>query len=334
MIEAVDNKFFKKDIDKVTCLLCKQYCKLKENQIGICGVNKNLNGKLVNLIYGQLVAKNIDPIEKKPLYHFLPGSKTLSIGTIGCNMQCPFCQNWHISQVRENSNAIEYTSPNTLINDAIKHNCKSIAYTYNEPTIFYPYAKDVATIAKENNIKNIFVTNGLESKEVIEDMKGNIDACNVDFKSINPEFYTKKLKAPFGILESMQLVKNMGIWLEITTLIVPGENDSEEDLNLMAKFISHNLGTETPWHISAFYPNYKMMDKSRTSVSILEKAYQIGIENGLKHVYIGNLGLKNSTICPKCNAVFIERKGYHISINNSSSGKCQRCNHSIYGIWN
>ena len=331
--ESVYNKFYKKEGDKITCLLCQHYCKLKNGQTGVCGANKNENGKLKNLVYGRLVAMHIDPVEKKPLYHFLPGSKSLSVGTLGCNMQCPFCQNWHISQVRESVNNTDYISPSNLVEMAIKHKCESIAYTYNEPTIFYPYARDTAMIAKTHGIKNIFVTNGIESKEVIEDMPGIIDACNVDFKSFNPDFYKKILKSPFGILDTMKLIKKKGIWLETTTLIIPGENDSEEELNQISLFIANELGTETPWHISAFYPQYKMHDKMATPIRLLEKAFDIGNKNGLKYIYIGNAGITNITKCPSCGIDLIKRKAYHILFNKITKGKCPACNTKIPGIW-
>jgi len=334
MPEFVNKKFYKVEGNKIVCLICQHYCKLKKGQIGICGANKNENGKLRNLVYGRLAALNIDPIEKKPLYHFLPGSKSLSIGTLGCNMQCPFCQNWHISQIRESVNNTEYIPPENLVQIAIKYNCKSIAYTYNEPTIFYPYARDTAFLAKEHGIKNIFVTNGIESKEVINDMIGIIDACNVDFKSINPHFYKKILKSPFGILDSLKQIKKSGIWLETTTLIVPGENDSDEELNQIADFIANELGTETPWHISAFYPQYKMTNKPSTPKKLLEKAFEIGTKKGLQYIYIGNLGLKNQTICPNCHSTLIERRAYQILVDNIDNGKCSNCGIEIPGLWN
>lgn len=334
MIKEVEKKFYKKNGHKIKCLLCQHFCNLNEDQIGICGVNKNINGKLHNLVFGNLVAKNIDPIEKKPLYHFLPGTKTLSIGTIGCNMQCPFCQNWHISQVKKNIDSNLFISPEMIVNEAIRANCQSIAYTYNEPTIFYPYAKQVALKAKKLELKNIFVTNGIESQEVLEDMKGVIDGFNVDFKSINPSFYKVKLKAPFGILDTLEIIKKLGMWLEVTTLLIPGENDSKEELNQISSFISNKLGAETPWHISAFYPNFKMQNKQRTSRNTIDKAFQIGQKNGLKHIYKGNLGLKNITICPYCNKNLVERAGYHVYNNQISKGTCPNCNAKILGIWN
>ncbi len=333
MPEFADKKFYKKEGDKIVCLLCQHYCKLKDGQTGVCGANKNEDGKLKNLVYGRLVALHIDPIEKKPLYHFLPGSESFSVGTLGCNMQCPFCQNWHISQVRKSVDTAEYISPENLVKTAVKYKCKSIAYTYNEPTIFYPFARDTAMIARKHGIKNIFVTNGIESKEVIQDMPGIINACNVDFKSFNPDFYKKVLKSPFGVLDTMKLIKKLGIWLETTTLIVPGENDSEAELNQIAGFIANELGTDTPWHISAFYPQYKMNDKIATPRHLLQKAYALGKKNGLKYIYMGNIGVTNTTFCPKCGTALIERKGYHIFFNKIINGKCPVCSTEINGLW-
>jgi len=334
MSKTVDPKFYRTEGDKITCLLCQHYCKLKDGQTGVCGVNKNEGGKLVNLVYGHLAAIHVDPIEKKPLYHFLPGTTALSIGTMGCNMQCPFCQNWHISQVRKSVETTTYTPPEALVQAAKDYGCKSIAYTYNEPTIFYPYARDTALLAKKEGIKSVFVTNGIESKEVIEDMAtGIIDACNVDFKSYNPDFYRKVLKAPFGILDTLKLMKEKGIWIETTTLIIPGENDSDEELSNIAKFIANELGTGTPWHISAFFPQYKMKDKHPTPVTLLEKARDIGKKHGLQFIYTGNVGLKNITYCPKCHTPLIERMGYFTKILDFDKGRCLKCGYHIPGIW-
>ena len=332
--QIVNSKFYKKLTDsKIKCLLCSHYCVLAKGKTGVCGVNKNINGILVNLVYGRIAAIHIDPIEKKPLYHFLPGTSVLSIGTIGCNMQCPFCQNWQISQEKIITQK-NIVSPEEIVNLALKHNTKSIAFTYNEPTIFYPYARDISLLAKKHHIKTIFVTNGIESEEVINDMAGIIDAVNVDFKAYDEKYYKRYLKAPFTVRENLQLMKKNGLWIEVTTLIIPDINDQEEHLTKIARFIAQKLGTETPWHISAFHPDYQMTNHQATPTESLIKAYNIGRKQGLQYIYIGNAGVKNITHCPHCQYNLIERVGYHIVYNKIINGKCINCQTKIPGIWN
>ncbi len=327
-------KFYETTSKGIRCLLCRHYCNLAEGQTGICGVNKNEGGRLKNLVYGKAAALNIDPIEKKPLYHFLPGSTALSIGTVGCNLQCPFCQNWQISQTGNIAFSKEVT-PRQLVDTALANGCKTIAYTYNEPAVFYPFARDVALPAKKQGIKNIFVTNGMESPEAIEDMKGIIDAFNVDLKSFNPAFYKKKLKGNLeGVLDTLKRIKEGGFWLEVTTLVVPGENDSEEELNDIATFIAAELGASTPWHISAFYPQYKMRDKIPTPLESLQRAYKAGRMNGLKYIYKGNVAEQGITYCPYCGQPLIVRNGYFVVKNEVAGGTCPYCNTKIDGVWN
>jgi len=325
--------FYRDEGDHIVCQLCRHYCKLKEGQVGVCGVNKNNNGKLENLVYGKVSAINIDPIEKKPLYHFLPGSKALSIGTVGCNFKCPFCQNWQISQTKDSSNSYNLT-PEQIVNLAIENECESIAYTYNEPTIFYPFAKDVALLAKKSGIKNIFVSNGFETPEIIEDMKGVIDAFNIDLKSFKQDYYKKVLKGTLeGVLDTLERVKKGGFWLEVTTLIVPGDNDSSEELTQIATFISKNLGVNTPWHISAFHPDFKVQDKEATSLEMLNRAYKIGKEARLEYIYMGNVLSDGITFCPKCGIELIKRVGYKVVENRLVDGKCYKCKEEISGVW-
>lgn len=325
--------FYTAGKSKITCRLCSHFCKLKQGQTGVCRVNKNENGSLKNLVYGFPVAIHSDPIEKKPLYHFLPGSTSLSLGTMGCNMHCPFCQNWHISQKSHIEQTKNPVSPEEIITAAIKSKCDSVSYTYNEPTIFYPYARDIAIEAKKHGLKNVFVTNGIASADVINDMAGLIDACNVDLKSSQKEFYKKLLKAPFTVLDSLKLMKRLGIWIEITTLIIPGENDKQSIFSEIADFIANELGLETPWHISAFHPEFKMLDKSRTPQQSLVSAYETGAKKGLNHIYIGNSTFRNITSCPKCGAVVLERIGYSTYFNYKIPGNCPECNYKIKGIW-
>ena len=318
---------------RLVCLLCAHYCHLKEGQKGICGVNQNVNGAITNLVYGYPVALHVDPVEKKPLYHFMPDTRALSLGTIGCNFKCPFCQNWSISQEKE-LHSKEYFEPEQIIELALKYECASIAYTYNEPTIFYPYAKDIALLAHERGIKNIFVTNGFESSEVIDDMVGIIDAANVDLKSFNHDYYKKELGGGLEtILENLKHFKRNGIWIEVTTLIVPTKNDSDVELTSIASFIAKELGEETPWHISAFHPDYHEQGIPATSIETLKRAEAIGKRAGLKHVYIGNVGLENPTKCVSCNAVLIERKRFEVMENHLIDGCCPHCQTKLAGVF-
>lgn len=327
-------QYFKKENEKAICLLCRHYCKLKDGQTGICGVNKNIGGEIKNLVYGHPIALHVDPIEKKPLNHFLPSTLSYSIGTVGCNFKCPFCQNWQISQERYINESI-YLSPEEVVQKALQSGCKSIAYTYNEPTIFYPYAKDIALIAQKNGLKNIYVTNGFESPEVIADMEGVIDAANVDLKCFNHAYYKKVLKGGLDeVLDSLKLFKKYNIWIEVTTLIIEGENDSNEELTNIAKFIANELGCDTPWHISAFHPDYKMIDgHNSTHLQTLQRAEQIGKNAGLKYIYMGNVRIPADTVCPNCSTKLIEREGFGVIKNILSNGYCPKCGHKIEGVW-
>lgn len=284
-------KFYKQSSqDKITCLLCGHYCNIKVGHVGICKVNKNVGDKIECLVYGYPNAMHIDPIEKKPLYHFLPRTKTFSIGTVGCNFHCSFCQNWQLSQT-DHIDKTQYYAPQDIVNLALHYECESIAYTYNEPTIFFPYIMDIATLAKENGLKNIMVTNGFESKEVRAAMVGLIDAVNVDIKSFDEKYYKKNLGGKLEIiLENLKFFVNNGIHTEITTLIVPTQNDSDEEIGKIASFIADELGVEIVWHISAFHPDYKEMELPRTSIDSLKKAREIGYMAGLKNIYLGNVG--------------------------------------------
>ena len=325
--------YYNKNKNSITCLLCSHYCKLKEGQIGICGVNKNEGGSLKNLVYGHPVTINIDPVEKKPLYHFLPLTKTLSFGTVGCNFKCPFCQNWSISQ-EKNINTSTFVEPKQMVQLALSHGCKSISYTYNEPTIFYPYAKDIGVIARENGLKNIFVSNGFESKEVVKDMKYWLDGANIDLKSWDDGYYKKILKG--GLEQVKSTIKNLvkeGIWIEVTTLLIEGDNDKEEDLKEMAKFLVNEVGDFVPWHLSAFHGNYKMREHKNTSLDRLLFAKDIALKEGLKYVYLGNVAYPADTYCPNCGELLIDRSGFNVIINKLENGRCPKCQREIEGVW-
>ncbi len=277
--------------DRLKCTLCGHYCNIKKDSVGICKVNKNTGEKIECLVYGYPNAINIDPIKKKPLYHFLPDTKTFSIGTVGCNFKCSFCQNWQLSQSND-INKQNYYSPEDIVKLAIHYKCESISYTYNEPTIFFPYIQDIAQLAHQKGLKNIMVTNGFESKEVSQTMVGLIDALNVDLKSFKSEYYKKNLGGKLDvILENLKYYVKKGIHTEITTLIVPTHNDTKEELTQIASFIANELGVNIPWHVSAFHPDYKELNLPRTSIESLKMARDIGTNLGIRNIHIGNVGV-------------------------------------------
>jgi len=324
-------KSYKEGIE--VCTLCQHYCKIKEGKTGICGVNKNIGEKIECLVYGYPSAINVDPIEKKPLYHFLPGSKTFSLGTVGCNFHCSFCQNWGISQ-EHHIDTSHYYAPEEIVALALKHECESIAYTYNEPTIFYPYARDIALEAKKHGLKNVYVSNGYESNEMIEDMEGIIDAINIDLKSFDEKYYAKSLGGNLQkVLENIKRFHQKDIWMELTSLIVPTKNDSQEELAKMASFIKNELGEDVPWHITAFHPDYKDKDLPPTSLESLRQAYAIAKSYGLNYVYLGNVADETPTRCPSCNEVLIERSYFSPTKNLLQGNKCFKCQRAIAGVF-
>jgi pyruvate formate lyase activating enzyme len=328
-------QYYKTEPEKsrIVCLLCRHYCKMKEGQVGVCGVNKNVGGELKTLVYGHPSALNVDPIEKKPIYHMLPGASALSFGTVGCNFKCPFCQNWQISQETKVNEEV-YVSPEKMVDLAEEYGAKSIAYTYNEPTIFYPYAKDIGVIAKERGLKNIFVTNGFEAPEIIADMPSWLDAANVDLKSWDEGYYKKVLKGGLeAVKDTLRRMVAAGIWVEVTTLLIEGENDSDKDLTEMAEFIANDLGRHVPWHLSAFHPDYKMTDHQWTGIETLKRAKDIATKAGLYYVYLGNIPVHGDTHCPDCGELLIDRTGYNVTINNLVDGHCPKCSRAIEGIW-
>ncbi len=296
IIKLMKTLFKKIGKDKIQCLACAHYCQIFDGNFGICGTRKNINGKLVSLAYGRPVAINVDPIEKKPLYHFLPKTKILSIGTFGCNFSCQFCQNWQMSQISKNNPEIEKLfedlkvySPREIVKLVKENNCPSIAYTYNEPVIFIEYAHDIAKLAKKAGIKNVFVSNGFWSEESFEYISPFLDAANIDLKSADDEFYRKYSGARLApILETIRQLHKAKIHLELTTLIIPGLNDDEKNLKNIAKFIA-KLDKNIPWHISRFFPCYKLKNLPPTPISTLKTAEKIGRSAGLKNIYIGNV---------------------------------------------
>lgn len=323
---------------KVQCELCPHFCKLKENQIGICGVRKNIAGKLYSLVYGKAIAVHVDPIEKKPLFHVAPGSQSFSMSTVGCNFHCKFCQNHDISQVSRVNDINRYSrelSPEEIVTLTKRNSCLSIAYTYTEPTIYFEYAYETAKLAHDHKILNIFVTNGYINPEPLQFIQEYLDAANVDLKSFNENFYKKFVGAKLApVLDTLKLMKKLNIWIEVTTLVIPGENDSEQELTAITKFIKNELGPETPWHISRFYPQYQLTDHLTTPVSVLNKAREIGLAQGLRYVYLGNVpgSEAENTYCYNCGKLLVEKYGYQIIQNNIDSGNCKFCGVKIDGL--
>ncbi len=315
------------DDNKVTCSLCSHRCRIKAGQRGICGVRENRDGILYSLVYGTLVAENCDPVEKKPLFHFLPGSFSYSISTVGCNFRCLHCQNFNISQYpheHEGQVTGSLRSPEDVLNAAERTGCKSISYTYVEPTIFYEFARDCSVLAHERGIKNVFVSNGYMTPEVTRDLAPLLDGINIDIKAFTDDFYKKVCKARLQpVLDTVRLMHELGVWVEVTTLIIPGWNDSEEELRDIARFIK-SVAPDIPWHVTAFRPTYKMTDRESTPVSSLKKAREIGVEEGLLYVFEGNIpgfGGEN-TYCPSCKEKIITRYGFSISDIKMTHGSC------------
>ncbi len=322
---------------EVRCHLCSHNCTIKNHHRGICAVRENREGMLYSLVYGRIISVNIDPIEKKPLFHFLPSSTSLSIATVGCNFRCKHCQNYDISQYpREGGLSIpgKETTPEEIVNAALQNNCKSISYTYTEPTIFFEFAYDCARLAHEKGIKNVFVSNGYTGKEAVKLIAPFLDGNNIDLKG-SDKFYREICGARLEpVKETIKLMKELGVWVEVTTLVIPDLNDSDKDLTDIAEFIS-SVDVAMPWHVTQFYPTYKLLDKPRTPVSTLRRAREIGFKAGLKFVYEGNVpgeGGENS-YCPSCKEILIERFGYSISAVRVKESRCPKCNTFIEGIW-
>ena len=323
---------------QVRCKLCSWRCTIAEGKLGRCGVRSNIDGTLYTLVYDKICSANADPIEKKPLFHFQPGSRSFSIATSGCNFQCIFCQNWQISQIAFKAEIQgQAINPENIVQAAVKSGCKSIAYTYTEPTIFMELCADCGQRAKEKGLTNVFVSNGYETKEAIDFASSWLDGINIDLKSFSEDFYRRLCRAKLQpVLDTIKYIaKETDIWMEITTLIVPGENDSDKELKAIADFIVTEAGPDVPWHISRFCPAYQLDDEETTPIATLEKAESIGKEAGLKYIYLGNVpGAKSeSTFCPQCGKMLIERSGYRIGQNKLVNSRCPDCGEEIAGVW-
>ena len=324
---------------KVRCRLCAHRCKVSEGKAGICQVRVNRHGRLDTLVYGKLVARNVDPIEKKPLFHFLPGSRSYSIATVGCNFKCRFCQNADIAQLPADRQGLimgEDTPPEAVVAEAVATDCASIAYTYTEPTVFFEFALDTARQAKAAGLGNVFVTNGYMSEEALDQIGPYLDAANVDLKAYSDEFYREFCRASLApVKATLRGMKARGILVEVATLVIPGLNDDPSELQALADFLVDELGPETPWHLSRFHPAYLLTDRPKTPVATLERAHRIGMEAGLKYVYIGNVpgsGAEN-TYCPDCNNIIINRFHYHAQTRLIDGNHCAYCHAPIGGVF-
>ncbi|MBA57411.1 MAG: AmmeMemoRadiSam system radical SAM enzyme [Pseudomonadales bacterium] len=321
---------------RVQCDVCPRACKLREGQRGLCFVRANLNGAIVSTTYGRSSGFCVDPIEKKPLNHFYPGSSVLSFGTAGCNLSCKFCQNWDISKSREMDTLASKATPDMIAQAAVDAGCKSVAYTYNDPVIFQEYAIDVAKACRERGVLSVAVSAGYHSPEARNQFYQHMDAANIDLKSFNEEFYWKLTGAHLApVLETLQHIYHQtDIWLEITTLVIPGHNDSPSELESLASWIRTNLGAEVPLHFSAFHPDYKMLDVPATPKATLVKAREIALAQGLQNVYTGNVHNRegDTTYCPGCGKPVIERDWYELTgWHLSAAGHCLHCGTAVAG---
>jgi len=322
---------------RVVCRVCAHRCTILPGKRGVCGVRENRDGTLYTLTYGLLISQAVDPIEKKPLFHFYPGSDAFSIASVGCNLRCSFCQNWEISQMpRDEGRIAGHGVPaEAVVAAARQYGCRSIAYTYTEPATFFEYAYDASVLAHEAGLANVFVTNGYMTADLLEAYHPYLDAANVDLKAFRDEFYRRLCGARLApVLDALKLMKRQGVWLEVTTLIIPGHNDDPGELAELAGFIARELGPGTPWHVSRFHPAYRLTDAPPTPAATLRRAYDIGRQAGLHYVYIGNLpGLRGEdTTCPNCGQTVIARYGFTVLERHTRDGACAYCGTAIEGV--
>ena len=320
---------------QVHCFLCAHHCRIGPGGVGTCGVRENREGVLYTLVYGCPISTAVDPIEKKPLFHFLPGTSTYSLATVGCNFACTFCQNADISQMPADQGRIvgRPMSAEQVVAGALAAGCRSVSYTYTEPTIFYEYARDCARLATEAGLKNVFVTNGFMTRQMLADIDGDLHAANVDLKSFSDDFYRSLAGARLKpVLDSIRRLHEMGVWTEVTTLLIPGRNDGDDELRDLASFLV-SVSPDIPWHVSRFHPMYRLLDAPPTPVETVEKAVRIGREAGLRYVYGGNVPghSSESTSCPSCGKMVIERAGHSLSRNRAAGGRCPDCGQPIPG---
>jgi pyruvate formate lyase activating enzyme len=325
------------DDQRVRCNLCAQRCLIKDEHRGVCGVRENRQGTLYSLVYGRPISMAVDPIEKKPLFHFYPGSTAFSIATLGCNFRCRFCQNADISQWPRERGTIagSQVPPERVVQEAQRYRSRSIAYTYTEPTVFTEYAYDIAVLARPAGIANVYVTNGYMTPEMLDAFYPYLDAANVDLKSFRDEFYKEQCGARLQpVLDSLKKMVQQGVWVEVTTLVIPGLNDGDDELRQIADFIVQEMGPQYPWHISRFHPTYQMLDRPVTPVATLHRAKEIGMAAGLRYVYEGNVpgAGGEDTVCPQCGQTVIRRWGFEVLEYAVEGGQCKHCRAPIAGV--
>lgn len=322
--------------NKVRCELCPHQCALSDGQTGICKVRRNIKGTLYSLVYSRPVALNNDPVEKKPLFHFHPGTKTFSLATAGCNMNCNFCQNWEISQATPDSVTPYDLTPAQVVALAKKNGSDSISFTYTEPAVFFEYMRDIAKLAREQGLRTILVSCGYLNEKPLRELAKYLDAANIDLKGFSDEFYrtytTAKLQP---VLDTLKILKQEGVFIEVTNLVIPGANDTEGEIRQLARWVKENLGADTPLHFSRFFPKYKLTARPPTPPATLEKARAIARKEGLRFVYVGNLSTDDGedTFCPKCGKRIIDRNGFFIGANLLKDGRCPFCGEPISGRW-
>ncbi|MFA5039541.1 MAG: AmmeMemoRadiSam system radical SAM enzyme [Candidatus Omnitrophota bacterium] len=320
----------------VQCLLCPRQCVISDKQRGFCGVRENQGGELYTLVYGKPCSLHLDPIEKKPLFHVLPGARTFSLATVGCNLKCKFCQNWQISQASVEDVAVLSLSPEQVVEKARESGAPVIAYTYTEPTVFYEYMFDIARLARKAGLKNVMHSAGFINEEPLRKLCPYLDAANIDLKGFSEKFYSQMTLGRLeDVLRTLEILKSEGVWVEVTNLLIPGVNDSPEEIRKLSRWIATRLGPETPLHFSRFWPLHKLLHLSPTPVSALRMAKKIAQEEGLMYVYIGNVpGTEDEdTLCPRCQAKVVDRASYVITSLHVVEGKCGHCGAPLEGIW-
>ena len=320
----------------VQCELCPKHCVIEPGQSGECRVRVNVDGRLLAVTYGHPCSINVDPVEKKPLFHFLPGTGILSIATVGCNLHCKNCQNWEISQANPEDIRAHALPPGQLPAVAVDHNCRSIAYTYTDPIVYYEYTLDGCRSAHEAGLKNVLVTAGYIDKAPWQRLCVHVDAANIDLKSMSDAFYQDICSGTLQpVLNALVSAKSMGVLVEVTNLVIPTLNDKDEDLSTLCRWIVENMGVETPLHFSRFFPNYRMKSLPPTPGTTLDRARTIALGEGLHYVYVGNIMTPEgeNTYCPKCGELLIERRRYTILANHLANGRCPACGTEIPGIW-
>lgn len=336
-LSRVEARYYEKLPDReIKCNLCPRFCKLGDKERGFCGVRENQNGKYYTLVYGKVASLNIDPIEKKPFFHFLPGSEAFSLATAGCNLSCKFCQNWEISQMRPEQVRNIHLPPEAVVETAEKYNCPVIAYTYSEPVIFYEFMYDTAVMARRKGIKNVVVSAGYINPEPLADLMKVVEAIKIDLKAFTQDFYTNYVRGELQpVLNTIKQIAKSKVWLEIVYLVIPTLNDNPEDIRKMCRWLKEEIGPDYPLHFSRFHPMYLIKNLPPTPVSTLEKLREIALTEGLHYVYLGNVPGHpgENTYCPNCGKVIIERYGYSIKKKALSGNKCQYCGQVIAGVW-